>query len=38
VDAETGERSGDLALAEGDDELLREHADWALARIAERAE
>jgi epoxyqueuosine reductase len=25
------------AYAEGDDELLREHAEWALARIAERA-
>ena len=33
-------RAGDAALAEpfaaGDDELLREHAEWALARIAER--
>ncbi|HKP18316.1 MAG TPA: tRNA epoxyqueuosine(34) reductase QueG [Gaiellaceae bacterium] len=26
------------AYAQGDDELLREHAEWALARIAERAE
>jgi epoxyqueuosine reductase len=32
--------AGDAALAEpfavGDDDLLREHAEWALARIAER--
>jgi epoxyqueuosine reductase len=36
-----GNSSGDAALArryaEGNDELLREHAEWALARIGERA-